>query len=180
MTAELTPDPAAQPVRVVYTKYDGTLHWNYTMYRLGADEHGSWLGLPANTTSRRGDEPPVTFAEPYVMLVPDGWWTGMFNDRPARTEVYCDITTVPRWTAPGEVTMVDLDLDVIRRRDGTVFIDDEDEFTEHQLRYAYPPDVTAAARRSADDLYDLVRTNAEPFATGYHGWLDLARGLPPL
>jgi uncharacterized protein len=169
----------AEPVRVVYTKYDGSLHWNYTTYRLGADEHGSWLGVGPNSLSRRGHEPPVHFAEPYVMLVPpDGWWTAMFNDAPARTEIYCDITTIPQWPAPAEVTMVDLDLDVIRRRDGTVFIDDEDEFLDHQLRYSYPADITAAARKSADDLYTQVHTNAEPFATTYHTWLNLARDLP--
>jgi protein associated with RNAse G/E len=178
VTAELIPDPTAQPVRVVYRKYDGALHWNFTMYRLGADEHGDWLGVPANCTSRRGTEPPVVFAEPYALLVPDGhWWTAMFNDPPARTEIYCDITTVPQWTSPAEVTMVDLDLDVIRRRDGTVFIDDEDEFTDHQVRYAYPPDVIAAARRSADDLLTRVRANAEPFATTHRDWLTLARAL---
>ena len=36
--------------------------------------------------------------------------------------------------------MVDLDLDVIRMRDGRIILDDEDEFEEHQVRYAYPPD----------------------------------------
>ena len=33
--------------------------------------------------------------------------------------------------------MVDLDLDVIRMRDGGI-LDDEDEFAEHQVRYGYP------------------------------------------
>jgi protein associated with RNAse G/E len=178
VTAELIPDPAADPVRVVYTKYDGTLHWNYTAYRLGTDEHGSWLGMAANSLSRRGHEPPVPAPVAYVILFPDAWWTGMFNDAPWKTEIYCDITTVPRWASPTEVTMVDLDLDVIRRRDGTVFIDDEDEFLAHQLRYSYPAALTTAARHSADDLHDLVRANAEPFATAYHHWLDLARALP--
>lgn len=174
MTAELISDP----VRVVYTKYDGTLHWNYTAHRLGRDEHGDWLGMAVNAPSQRGHEPPMLAPAAYVVLIPDAWWTGMFNDAPWQTEIYCDISTVPRWTAPDEVTMVDLDLDVIRRRDGTVFIDDEDEFTTHQARYAYPPAVTAAARAAADTLYARVRANEEPFATAYHTWLDLARDLP--
>lgn len=180
MTPELTPEPATHPVRVVYTKYDGTLHWNYTASHLGTDEHGVWLGMPANSPSQRGHEPPMLAPAAYVILFPNAWWTGMFNDAPWRTEVYCDITTVPRWTTPHKVTMVDLDLDVIRRRDGTLFIDDEDEFLDHQVRYTYPPDVIATARHTADTLHAQVRANQEPFATTYHHWLALARQLPAI
>lgn len=36
--------------------------------------------------------------------------------------------------------MVDLDLDVVRRFDGSAEILDEDEFAEHQVRYGYPPE----------------------------------------
>ncbi|WP_180935649.1 DUF402 domain-containing protein [Nocardioides ungokensis] len=33
---------------------------------------------------------------------------------------------------------VDLDLDVVRGRTGRVWIDDEDEFAEHRVRFGYP------------------------------------------
>jgi uncharacterized protein len=45
--------------------------------------------------------------------------------------------------------MVDLDLDVVRRFDGSAEILDEDEFAEHQARYGYPPEVTGHAERAA-------------------------------
>ena len=46
-----------------------------------------------------------------------------------------------------EVTMVDLDLDVVRlRADQRVLIVDEDEFAEHQVRYSYPAEVITAGR----------------------------------
>jgi len=48
------------PIRVIYRKYDGSLHWNMELGRLGADEHGTWLGAPAGTRARRGSEEPVT------------------------------------------------------------------------------------------------------------------------
>ncbi len=84
----------------------------------------------------------MRFDAPAVQLVPAGqWWTAVFNDPPASAEIYCDIATPPQWTHPGEVTMVDLDLDVIRRRDGQVLLDDEDEFAEHQVRYGYPAEL---------------------------------------
>ena len=128
-------------VRVVYRKYDGSLHWHQTMNRLGEDTHGVWLGAPAGVIARKGEHgPPVVSEHAHVMLfAPDAWWTASFNAAPHVTEIYVDVTTPPVWTDPGEVTMVDLDLDVLRRRaDHSVVIVDQDEFAEHQIRYAYP------------------------------------------
>ncbi len=160
-------------IRVTYRKYDGSLHWNSVMRRLGEDDFGVWLGWGSGLTMRRGYEPPVTFPEPHVALFPRGtWWTAFFAAAPRRAEIYCDITTVPEWPTPDEVTMVDLDLDVIRYRDERSFVDDEDEFLEHQVRYAYPPDVIAAARTTADALLLDVGGNAEPFRSVYLAWLS--------
>lgn len=159
-------------IRVVYTKYDGSLHWNHNALLLGEDEHGVWLGARAGETMRRGLEPPIVFPQAFVMLFPrDGWWTGSFNAKPHKTEIYCDIASVPSWPDPDTVTMVDLDLDVIRKRDGRVILDDADEFAEHQVRFGYPPEVIEAAQSSADRLMAAVRENAEPFASVYRGWL---------
>ena len=69
--------------------------------------------------------------------------------------------------------MVDLDLDVLRlRADQRVVIDDEDEFAEHQIRYAYPPRVIAEARRATALLVEAITARTEPFGTVYLGWLD--------
>lgn len=164
-------------VHVVYSKYDGALHWNLRGHRLGEDDFGVWVGMPAGTTGRRGYEPPVTWPQPHVMLFPrDSWWVATFNAAPAPTELYCDISTVPVW-AGGQVTMIDLDLDVYRRRGGPVQIDDEDEFAEHQLKYGYPPELIATAQRSCDMLAAAVRRGDEPFATCYRDWLN--RVPPP-
>lgn len=162
-------------VRVVYTKYDGSLHWHQTMQYLGEDEHGIWLGAPAGLTTQRGSEPPITIEQPHVLLFPDGaWWTAVFNGEPVNTEVYCDITTPPRWPHPGEVTMVDLDLDVVRlRADQQVLLLDEDEFAEYQVRYRYPADVIAEAEQAADWLPQAIKAEAEPFGSAYRSWLDL-------
>jgi protein associated with RNAse G/E len=163
-------------VRVVYRKYDGSLHWHMTMRRLGTDEHGVWLGLPPGSQMRRGEEPPISVKHGYVLLLPErSWWTASFNAQPSWTEIYCDITTPPVWLAADEVTAVDLDLDVIRRWGiGASELLDEDEFAEHQLRYAYPPDVIDEARSSAEWLRTAV-VDAEPFQTAYQHWLAFVR-----
>lgn len=167
----------SRAVRSVFTKYDGSLHWHQTLDHLGEDEHGIWLGAPAGRTAQRGTEPPIVFAAPFVMLVPpDRWWTAAFNGPPARAEIYCDIATPATWTSAGEVTMIDLDLDVVRvREDQQVLLLDEDEFAEHQVRYGYAPEVISAAERSAAWLLAAVRSRAEPFGSHYQTWLDLVR-----
>ena len=162
-------------VRVVYTKYDGSLHWHHAMRHLGEDGRGVWLGAPAGTSSRRGSEPPVSFDGAFVQFFPHGqWWTATFNAEPLGTDIYCDIGTPPRWVSPGEVTMIDLDLDVLRlRADRRVLLVDDDEFAEHQIRYGYPADVVREAELAAAWLLDAVSNGAEPFASEYLAWLDV-------
>ena len=139
--------PPAQ-VQVNYRKYDGTLHWNLRMRRLGDDEHGTWLGLPADSVMRKGHDREVPLPEAHVILFPRGrWWTAVFNAAPRKTEIYCDITTPPEWPSDAEVTMVDLDLDVLRKRGATLpILVDEDEFAEHQVHYGYPDEVIRSLR----------------------------------
>ncbi|WP_327086526.1 YgaC family protein [Nonomuraea sp. NBC_01738] len=159
-------------MRVVFRKFDGSLHWHHPAERLGEDEHGVWIGCRAGTVGAKGDGPPVLWDLPFVMLFPrDQWWVALFNAEPHRTAIYVDVTTVPEWR-DDEVTMVDLDLDVIRKRNGTVFLDDEDEFVEHQVKYAYPAEVIMAAEQAAQELMKAVTEGRGPFDGAHEGWLD--------
>ena len=167
---------ADREVRVVYTKFDGSLHWHYTMRYLGTDAHGVWLGAPGGTASQRGSEPPIILRQPWVQLIPAGdqWWSGAFNGAPAATEIYCDIGTPARWVNSAEVTMVDLDLDVVRlRADGQVLLLDGDEFAAHQVRYGYPAEVIRKAEQAADRLVTAISAGAQPFASDYLAWLEM-------
>jgi len=159
-------------VRIVYRKYDGSLHWHMTMKWLGEDDYGIWTGVGPNNTARRGDGPLQTFEHPVVTLFPrNTWWTANFYGDHARTEIYCDIATPATWPSPDVVTMVDLDLDVCRRRDGAIVLLDEDEFAEHQLKYDYPADVIASSRSAATWLQTALGDGSEPFATVYRSYL---------
>ncbi|MGH3465990.1 MAG: DUF402 domain-containing protein [Kribbellaceae bacterium] len=165
------------PVRVVYRKYDDSLHWHQWAQYLDEDEHGLWLGAPPHSKAQRGDEPPVIHSQAHVLLFPrDAWWTAVFNDAPARTEIYCDITTPPE-IGTAQVTMVDLDLDVLRRRDGSVLVDDEDEFAEHQVKYGYSPDVIEQAQASCDWLAANVAVS-EPFMSAFRPYLERMAQAP--
>lgn len=160
-------------VRVVYRKYDGTAHRDYPARRLAEDDLGTWLGVTAGTRSVYHGRPSVEQI-PFVLLVPhDAWWTAMFNPPPRTSEVYCDIATPAEWTGD-TVHIVDLDLDVVRRRvTGAVELRDEDEFEEHRQRFGYPEELVAEGRAAAEWLYQALGDGTEPFATTYRKWLAL-------
>ncbi len=153
-------------VRVVFTKFDGRPHRSYPARYLGKDDHGTWLGVVAGTRAFVDGTREILREEPYVLLVPHlAWWTAMFNAPPRRTEVYCDITTPASW-GDGEVRIVDLDLDVRRRRWGDIERLDEDEFAEHRTRFGYPDEVVAEAIAASLWLLRALGAGTEPFATG--------------
>ena len=99
--------------------------------------------MPTGTASVYHGRPSVERI-PFVLLVPhDAWWTAMFNAPPRRTEVYCDVTTPATWVGTTEVTVVDLDLDVRRRRWGVIERLDEDEFAHHGAEFGYDESVVS-------------------------------------
>lgn len=69
---------------------------------------------------------------------------------------------------------MDLDLDVVRRDDGRVWVDDEEEFAEHSTCYGYPAGVVAVARETADAVLAAVREEAEPFGATWRRWVERA------
>ncbi|MFI6903482.1 DUF402 domain-containing protein [Nonomuraea sp. NPDC050394] len=163
-------------MRVEFRKFDGSLHWHHAARRLGEDAHGVWVGAGAGTVGAKGHEPPVVWEEPFVMLFPrDQWWVALFNAEPHRTAIYVDVTTVPEWR-DGIVTMVDLDLDVVKKRTGVIYLDDEDEFAEHQVMFGYPAEVIAAAEESARWVFKAVTEGVGPFGGAHERWMSQVTG----
>src|SRR2546426_8873615 len=102
-----------------YTKWDGSLHWHFHVERLGEDEHGWWMLGRKGIVLRRSDEVVMEQPHHFVALLPRaGDWTAFWNDG-HEVEIYVDVTSTPEWDGD-EVSMVDVDLDVIRWRDGRV------------------------------------------------------------
>lgn len=157
-------------VKVEYTKWDGRAHWRFDLNELGTDAHGLWLGGERGCRLQRGDEAPIYAPHGFVCLVPTiGTWIASFYVD-GDVYVYIDVTNDP--VRSGDcVKAIDLDLDVVRWRDGRVVIEDEDEFIEHRELFGYPNDVTAKAEATATDLAEVVRAGVEPFGTAPAGWL---------
>jgi len=150
------------------------------MERLGEDVHGVWLWARAGTELRRGSEPPIEAKHGFVKVITVGqWWTGIWNagtptdGRSIRT--YVDVITPAVWDGD-TVCMVDLDLDVVRRSDGSVEVDDEDEFEEHKVAFGYPEHVVDRARTEAAQLVLAVEQGREPFGAVGDRWLEVSRG----
>ena len=101
-------------------KWPDRPHWRFDAELLGRDEHGTWLGTRAGmpyTGPRTG-----TWPSGFVMVIPDGeWWIASWYDEgEPNVELYVDITTAATWPSTSFVTAIDLDLDVVRSRDGRV------------------------------------------------------------
>lgn len=168
---------AGEPVALRFTKFDGSPHWQYDVHALGSDEFGVWLGgWPGDVCRRPGRE--LTPGVHWVTLIPHrGDWVATFNEPGGvlSSGIYVDLTTTPCWSRPYAgpwlLTCADVDLDVVRRWGGECFIDDEDEFAEHQVSMGYPAELVASTREGADLLLAAVREGVEPFAGVGRSWL---------
>ena len=162
-------------IRVDFRKYPDAQHWQYDLRWLAEDEYGAWLWGPPGTRAQRSDEPPITFSSTNLKLVTDGWWAGIWQAS-GEPEVYVDIATPAVWSE-GRVTLIDLDLDVVRLRSGAVRVLDEDEFAEHQVALGYPRELIEGARESCERVRVMLERNEEPFATVAATRLAQACGL---
>jgi len=112
-----------------------------------------------------------------VLFPHDAWWVATFyDDDPERPfDTYVDITTPAVWSGD-EVRCVDLDLDVVRDSDDRVWVDDEDEFAEHQVSLGYPAEIVEGALASCAQVLELVTADAAPFArSSALGWIAKLR-----
>ena len=154
------------PVRARYTKWGGKRHHGADLVYLGADDHGDWLGDPVGNQWSGGPKSFASVTENVLLVPRDRGMTAMFyTEHPEQAfELYVDITTPPVWDGD-LVTAVDLDLDVIRRFDGSWYVDDEDEFAEHQVSYGYPPELVASAEAECARVVDEIRSGAAILAS---------------
>lgn len=185
MTSPTHSDPVGAPVHTDYRKWDGSPHWQSHGTLLAVDDHGVWVAYPQGTHFER---PGAAFdiGQDSVSLFPAAGFTPAFNaptGRPEQVAVYVDITTPPVWHRTDDggwhVTMIDLDLDVVQRANGFIYVDDEDEFIDHQRKFGYPSDTVQSAQHDARDVFAAVRDGRGPFdGTGWR-WLETMRRPDP-
>ena len=173
----LLPD---SPVDVVMTKWGDGRHWEFAAVFLGTDDCGDWLGVAAGTRMSR---PGAEYVAPtrQVLLVPpagadgDRGWLATFHDIGGPVRVYVDMTTPPVWDG-ATLRAVDLDLDVILGLSGRLWVDDEDEFAEHQVSLGYPREIIDLATSTATAICAAIREPRAPFAGQALPWFDRFAG----
>lgn len=135
-------------------KWDGSLNRRAPLRLVHRDGSGVWLWLARGTIVEQLHR---SYAHPCdaVAFVPaHGRWaaTWLFDFEPA---LYVDITHGVE-IGDTAIRSIDVDLDVVRHRDGSVQLLDEDEFAAHITTLDYPPELveqaSATARAVADDL----------------------------
>ncbi len=154
-------------------KWPDTPHWRMHLDVLGRDDYGTWLGRkpPLQVDGPQG---PVQFTHTFVVLLPEAeWWIPTHYADHDEVEVYVDVSMPAEWLSDRHVTAVDLDLDVIRFRDGRTILDDEDEFAEHQVSLGYPKDVIENAVETSRWLMEAVEQRREPFGDAGKRYLDM-------
>jgi protein associated with RNAse G/E len=168
-------------VRVYSTKFDGSLHNDFTAWLIEPREpsEGTPLRLfvPEGTViqSYRGEQTTRIAFTALFWPGLDRWWNVYHNHRVFQRpdgrwtpESYANVSTPASFD--GEtLRWVDLDLDVVVR-DGAVELLDEDEFTDHRARMAYPEDLAARALEAASALVDLAGRRETPFDRAAHIW----------
>ena len=180
------------PIRCEMSKWGERPHWQFTGLHLGSDEHGEWLGVRTGTRHHRPGHEFHSRVDTVTLVPAGGWYAATFHAPGIWCDVYVDITTPGVWH--GDVLrMVDLDLDVVRLPEqlppadtlpwetmpaaaGETFVDDEDEFAEHQVALGYPADVVEAAQASCDRVLAAVRARTAPYDGTPDRWLaELSR-----
>ena len=166
-----------RPIRVETRKWPADPHWEFDAIWLGADVYGVWVGVPKGSLLAKPTRAFTATADHVVLIPHDDWWLATFygTDVERPFDVYVDITTPAEWVHDELVVAVDLDLDVARRPGGLPFVDDEDEFLEHQVSLGYPPDVINSAEATTAKVLAAVEQSQGPFGGVHLDWLTRLR-----
>jgi protein associated with RNAse G/E len=162
-----------QKVTAQFLKNPHHIHWGFEAYRLGEDEWGVWLAVPAGTRRWKGAAEHSPTRNHAVFCAPrEGWWHLHYNGPSDDTySHFVDICTTPVWVSEDRYEMIDLDLDVARAPDGTMEIQDEDEFEEHQVIYGYTAEMIMRAMEETERVYAALGALEEPFGKVAADWL---------
>ena len=154
-------------------------------YVVAEDEYGTWFFTPAKSsitwTNLAGKAGAWEF-DVLTLAPPSDWYFALWwGSHPYEVEMSIDICTSPGFNGR-ECSWVDLEIDLARLKDGSVVIEDEDEFEESCAAGWITDDQKAEALRVTPLLEAMLRDRVEPFGEiGRRRLADaVALGLAPL
>lgn len=164
-------------------KWDGSPHWVVPGRYLGSDEFGHWIHQPAGSFVSKPGSGFIAASQAALLVPHSGEWVATFYDaaHPGGCTLYVDLVTDIAWGALDrdngwELTLIDMDLDVVTAR-GRTWVDDEDEFAEHQVRYGYPAEMITGIQAECDRIYAEVLAGQAPFDGREAVWFERAAEL---
>jgi hypothetical protein len=137
---------------------------------LGEDQYGHWLGLRKGSPWWAADGfNSGTFSHSFVKLVPSNtFWSVCFHPG----ELVVDVDIILPVTRKGHILEeIDLELDVLRSRDGKVWIRDQDTFERLQIHGGLPLDIATKAMATCQQIHAFVEQSVEPFGSVGISWL---------
>lgn len=131
---------------------------------LGEDQFGHWLGVTKGDPWWAADHSSSgTFLHSFVKLVPrNTFWSVCFH--PGDLVVDVDIILPVNWIG-NILEEVDLELDVLRSRNGKVWIRDQNKFEQLQTHWGIPLEIATQATETCNYIRSLVEQSSEPFGT---------------
>lgn len=161
-----------KPFPIRSTKYDGSLHYDYTAGLVRIEPNLLVVYTPPGISvdSYRGKQ--IARRHSLELYWSDRYYNIHVNwssDWQTHSH-YVNIATPATWHT-GEANYIDLDLDVIwRATTNEVILDDEDEFLLHQQRFGYPAELIAQAWDSSHEVRSLIAQRAYPFDGSLYTW----------
>lgn len=164
-------------VTVQFLKNPDHLHWGFEASLLGEDQYGFWMAVPEGTRRWKGADTVHPTRQHAVFCAPRHAWWHLHYEGPGAREysAFVDIVTPPRWVSESRYEMIDLDLDVALHQDGTIEIQDEDEFEIHKVKYAYTDEMISCAVAETARIVAALEGRQEPFFETAESWLERVR-----
>ena len=157
---------APHRVRIVSTKYDGTLRDSYEAQLL--DHVGPVLRLkvPAGTLVYEGKRAALVEAEDNAVEIyfTDRWYNVWhFKEHTTYPNLWYANVALPARLDGDTLCWVDLDIDIRCYLDGSLRVLDEDEFARNRVEMSYPDEVVNRAIAARDEMLRLAKDSAFPF-----------------
>ncbi|MBO0992461.1 DUF402 domain-containing protein [Bacillus sp. SD088] len=100
-----------------------------------------------------------------VFSLKEGFTAAMEIEGKQITSYYCNVA-LPSEFENNQIRFIDLDLDLIKKRQGDWQVVDEDEFEENSVKYHYTPELKKRALLELEELKRKVADKEFPFNSG--------------
>ncbi|MDP1793788.1 MAG: DUF402 domain-containing protein [Acidimicrobiales bacterium] len=154
-------------------------------YVVAEDEYGTWFFTPANSPIawQRLEGKSAAWEFDVLCLIPpkDRWFGLWWGPSTHAVELSVDVTAPA--TRDGDTwSWLDLEIDLFRLKDGTVGVEDEDEFDESCAAGYITDEDRVESLRVTPVMQAMLRERTEPFGDVGRRHLDraVALGLAPL